>query len=99
MRTQAQVSISVTLGGDLNTMPAEVFCTGDTTFHILSPVTQIRRLLSLLWYAECARGGCGMVGGSLPHPLKQLWFLTRGGNIVRTLRQGKRQHEIGFGVE
>lgn len=57
MRTQAQVSISVTPGGDLSTMAAEVFCTGDTTFHILSPVTQIRRLLSLLWYAECARGG------------------------------------------
>lgn len=66
MRTQAQVSISVTPGGDLSTMAAEVFCTGDTTFHILSPVTQIRRLLSLLWYAECAGGGGLWDGWGIP---------------------------------
>lgn len=45
------------------TMAAGVFCTGDTTFHILSPVTQIRRLLSLLWYVECAGGGGGLRDG------------------------------------
>lgn len=79
------------------TMAAGVFC----TFHILSPATQVRRLLSCSGMRSVPWGGGRLwdVWGILPHPLKQLWFLTRGGNIVRTLRQGKRQHEIGFGVE
>lgn len=46
------------------TMIAGISCTRDTAFHILSPATHVRRLLSLYWYAEWAREGCGMVGGS-----------------------------------
>lgn len=51
------------------TMAVGDFCTRGTTFHILSPATQVRKLLSLFWYAECAReGAVGCLGDPTSSP-------------------------------